>query len=155
MQYTWQLALVLVPVYFIKHSVSCYIYYIQYPTLTALPPLPLTLHCVPIAWVQFLLLKPSHSDHGRRHALVGGPTTTPRNPKLSSHHLRVLGKVHAGKRELGEFHAGNHHMRLGRLERTVCGGGKGVTNFTECTIHGIQRGRGRTSYSYNILLKGA
>ncbi len=27
MQYTWQLALVLVPVYFIKHSVSCYIYY--------------------------------------------------------------------------------------------------------------------------------
>ncbi len=24
---TWQLALVLVPVYFIKHSVSCYIYY--------------------------------------------------------------------------------------------------------------------------------
>ncbi len=25
MQYTWQLALVLVPVYFIKHSVSCYI----------------------------------------------------------------------------------------------------------------------------------
>ncbi len=26
MQYTWQLALVLVPVYFIKHSVSCYIY---------------------------------------------------------------------------------------------------------------------------------
>ncbi len=28
MQYTWQLALVLVPVYFIKHSVSCYIYYI-------------------------------------------------------------------------------------------------------------------------------
>ncbi len=30
MQYTWQLALVLVPVYFIKHSVSCYIYYILY-----------------------------------------------------------------------------------------------------------------------------
>ncbi len=29
MQYTWQLALVLVPVYFIKHSVSCYIYYIS------------------------------------------------------------------------------------------------------------------------------
>ncbi len=29
MQYTWQLALVLVPVYFIKHSVSCYIYYIH------------------------------------------------------------------------------------------------------------------------------
>ncbi len=29
MQYTWQLALVLVPVYFIKHSVSCYIYYIK------------------------------------------------------------------------------------------------------------------------------
>ncbi len=29
MQYTWQLALVLVPVYFIKHSVSCYIYYLQ------------------------------------------------------------------------------------------------------------------------------
>ncbi len=28
MQYTWQLALVLVLVYFIKHSVSCYIYYI-------------------------------------------------------------------------------------------------------------------------------
>ncbi len=28
MQYTWQLALVLVPV-FIKHSVSCYIYYIH------------------------------------------------------------------------------------------------------------------------------
>ncbi len=28
MQYTWQLALVLVPVYFIKYSVSCYIYYI-------------------------------------------------------------------------------------------------------------------------------
>ncbi len=28
MQYTWQLALVLVPVYFIKHSVSCYIYYL-------------------------------------------------------------------------------------------------------------------------------
>ncbi len=28
-QYTWQLALVLVPVYFIKHSVSCYIYYIH------------------------------------------------------------------------------------------------------------------------------
>ncbi len=27
MQYTWQLALVLV--YFIKHSVSCYIYYIH------------------------------------------------------------------------------------------------------------------------------
>ncbi len=27
MQYTWQLALVLVPVYSIKHSVSCYIYY--------------------------------------------------------------------------------------------------------------------------------
>ncbi len=26
--YTWQLALVLVPVYFIKPSVSCYIYYI-------------------------------------------------------------------------------------------------------------------------------
>ncbi len=30
MQYTWQLALVLVPVYFIKHSVSCYIYYMCY-----------------------------------------------------------------------------------------------------------------------------
>ncbi len=30
MQYTWQLALVLVPVYFIKHSVSCYIYYKLY-----------------------------------------------------------------------------------------------------------------------------
>ncbi len=29
MQYTWQLALVLVPVYFIKHSVSCYIYYVK------------------------------------------------------------------------------------------------------------------------------
>ena len=31
MQYrsTWQLALVLVPVYFIKHSVLCYIYYIE------------------------------------------------------------------------------------------------------------------------------
>ncbi len=31
MQYTWQLALVLVPVYFIKHSVSCYtcIYYVE------------------------------------------------------------------------------------------------------------------------------
>ncbi len=29
MQYTWQLALVLVPVYSIKHSVSCYIYYIH------------------------------------------------------------------------------------------------------------------------------
>ncbi len=28
MQYTWQLALVLVPVYFIKHPVSCYIYYL-------------------------------------------------------------------------------------------------------------------------------
>ncbi len=28
MQYTWQLALVLVPV--IKHSVSCYIYYVNY-----------------------------------------------------------------------------------------------------------------------------
>ncbi len=28
MQYTWQLVLVLVPVYFIKHSVSCYICYI-------------------------------------------------------------------------------------------------------------------------------
>ena len=27
MQYTWQLALVLVSVYCIKHSVSCYIYY--------------------------------------------------------------------------------------------------------------------------------
>ncbi len=26
MQYTWQLALVLVPVYFIKHSVSCMLY---------------------------------------------------------------------------------------------------------------------------------
>ncbi len=26
MQYTWQLALVLVPVYFIKHLVSCYNY---------------------------------------------------------------------------------------------------------------------------------
>ncbi len=33
MQYTWQLALVLVPVYFIKHSVSCYIYYL-YPLTT-------------------------------------------------------------------------------------------------------------------------
>ncbi len=30
MQYTWQLAVVLVPVYFIKHSVSCYIYYQEY-----------------------------------------------------------------------------------------------------------------------------
>ncbi len=30
MQYTWQLALVLMPVYFIKHSISCYIYYIQF-----------------------------------------------------------------------------------------------------------------------------
>ncbi len=30
MQCTWHLALVLVPVYFIKHSVSCYIYYILY-----------------------------------------------------------------------------------------------------------------------------
>ncbi len=30
MQYTWQLALVLVPVYFIKQSVSCYIYYTIY-----------------------------------------------------------------------------------------------------------------------------
>ncbi len=29
MLYTWQLALVLVPVYFIKHLVSCYIYYIH------------------------------------------------------------------------------------------------------------------------------
>ncbi len=29
MQYTWQLALVLMHVYFIKHSVSCYIYYLR------------------------------------------------------------------------------------------------------------------------------
>ncbi len=28
MQYTRQLALVLMPVYFIKHEASCYIYYI-------------------------------------------------------------------------------------------------------------------------------
>ncbi len=28
--HVWQLALVLVPVYFIKHSVSCYIYYMLY-----------------------------------------------------------------------------------------------------------------------------
>ncbi len=36
MQYTWQLALVLVPVYFIKHSVSCYIYYVCSPYMYVL-----------------------------------------------------------------------------------------------------------------------
>ncbi len=36
-----QLALVLVPVYFIKHSVSCYIYYIYaYLPLVVTSPLP-------------------------------------------------------------------------------------------------------------------
>ncbi len=35
MQYTRQLALVLVPVYFIKHSVSCYIYYTQTTLFTS------------------------------------------------------------------------------------------------------------------------
>ncbi len=40
MQYTWQLALVLVPVYFIKHSVSITSYnYIHVPYGCSLPPL--------------------------------------------------------------------------------------------------------------------
>ncbi len=38
MQYTRQLALVLVPVYFIKHSVSCYIYYMVFWAKLAVSP---------------------------------------------------------------------------------------------------------------------
>ncbi len=42
MQYTWQLALVLVPVYFIKHSVSCYIYYFLSRVCTSMAPSSMT-----------------------------------------------------------------------------------------------------------------
>ncbi len=55
MQYTWQLALVLVPVYFIKHSVSCYIYYIQTHCLSYVQPTGCTTFVANI-WTKIIVL---------------------------------------------------------------------------------------------------